>query len=124
MQIVKINRSDVYTFFCPVTGQQILFEDDFEPSPATVFHYLDFDDGFFPFANDWIKKLLIEMGISFDEDMWVDYKDFNSLMDRLSTIKETENYICFALTESGVACGPTSSTGYICIDMCYASKKI
>ncbi|UAM97279.1 hypothetical protein K8354_13245 [Polaribacter litorisediminis] len=123
MQTIEINRSDVYTFFCPVTGQQILFEDDFKPSPATIFHYLDFDNGFFPYANDWIKTLLTEQGVEFDDEMWVDVDDFNSLMEKLNTIEETENHICFAITETGMACGPVSSTGYICIDMCYKSKK-
>ena len=57
------------------------------------------------------------MDIPFDDDMFVDFEVFDKIMDKLSSMIETENYICFSLTENGIACGPICSTVYLCIDM-------
>ena len=119
MQQVELNLRADHIFFCPVTGDQILFEDDFIPSKATVFNYVDLEGGFFAYTNDWVKKEIVELGINMSDEGWMSYEDFRKIMTEISGKFETENYVCFEITTRGIACGPMSSTAHICIDMNY-----
>lgn len=40
MQKISLELNN-YNFYCPATGQQVLFTDDFNPSPALLFSYLE-----------------------------------------------------------------------------------
>ena len=44
MQIIPLELSH-NTFFCPVTGEQLLFPEDYHSSPATLFHFIDIEGG-------------------------------------------------------------------------------
>ena len=52
MQIVELNLSH-YNLFCPATGQQVLDPEQFSPSMATVFCYLD-GESEMSFALPWL----------------------------------------------------------------------
>jgi len=100
-------------FFCPATGERILSEESFEPSPATLGVW----------TTDYIEEPqhlskamapawdAYSASIDEDED-WVDIPAF------LSGIQQP-NWVTFAITTSGMSCGPASSTVYIVIDMDY-----
>ena len=123
MQQVELELREDFEFFCPVTGEQIVFEDDFIPSKAMIFNYVDLEGGFFAFANDWLKKVIIEFGLDIGDEGWMDYEDFDKIMAAIINRVETENYVCFSITTNGMACDPMSSTAYICIDMNYNITK-
>jgi len=123
MQQVELELREDYEFFCPVTGKQILFEDDFIASPAMVFNYVDLEGGFFAFANDWLKNIIIELGLNIGDEGWVGYEDFDKIRTAIINTVETKNYVCFSITTRGMACGPRSSTAYICIDMGYKPEE-
>ncbi len=112
MQIVQIS-SNSYNFFCPVTGAQIMSEYEFTPSDATVFALLQSCPESFTFATDELSK---------------DFENYCSKNRR----KEPEEFevkwqflqkhisdevVCFAITQRGMACGPVSDTFYLGIDL-------
>jgi hypothetical protein len=45
MQQIELALREDHVLFCPVTGEQVLFEDDFIPSKAMVFSYLEDEGG-------------------------------------------------------------------------------
>jgi hypothetical protein len=102
---------DHFTLFCPATGQQILFEDDFVPSPAQKFCYVE---GYFEYADDETKGILKSIGLTIDDDNYLDWDDFERFLKELDGYN---NYVLFELTYSGMACGPVSMTAYHCINM-------
>ena len=115
MQQVELKLRVDHVFFCPVTGKQILFEDDFVPSKAMVFCYVTLVGDFFAYTNDWVNKVIIELGINIDVDGHMDYEDFEKIIEEISNRDETKNYVCFSITSNG------QGTSYICIDMNYNS---
>ncbi len=123
MQQVELELKEDYNFYCPVTGQQVISEDDFIPSKAMVFNYVSLQGGFFAYANDWIKKVIIELGMDIADEGWMSYEGFRKTMTEIFNRFETENYVCFSITTKGITCGPMSSTTYICIDMGYVYEE-
>ena len=110
MQLIKAHLNH-FNFFCPATGQQILGDEVFEPSPATVGVWIDemveepqhLSDAMQPAWDTYLA------GLDEEED-WVDLPVF------LRGVEEP-NWVTFAITTSGMACGPVSSTVYVVIDM-------
>ena len=47
----ELKYKEMDNLFCPVTGQQILDPEQFNPSPALVFNYIDFEDGSFEYLS-------------------------------------------------------------------------
>lgn len=41
---------------------------------------------------------------------------FSIMLEDLTKDIDSENYVCFSITTSGIACGPMSSTVHFCID--------
>ena len=112
MQIVNVEIDD-FKFYCPVTGRQILDSEWFEPSPATVMTYLD-DEREIMYANEEMLPKLSSMGLSVDE---------SAEPEQLDALGMEDNIVCYKVTIWGPACGPTSSTVRIFIDMNYDNSK-
>lgn len=110
---------DHHDFFCPVTGKQILSEDDSNSSPATIFIYVDDFDNFAEIRQDFQRlyeeKCNIEFNVGQEKDGLPSLKRFMKHFD------DIPNLVVFKITNSGIACGPLSSTVHICIDMNYSS---
>lgn len=119
MQRIHLNNN-ILRFYCPVTGNQILSEEDFNPSPAMLFCY---NDGYLQHVDDCIYPLLEKFDIDLKEP-YMEYNDFAKLISQEinSDVLHSE-VILFEITFSGIACGPSSSTTYIAIDMCYLSPE-
>jgi hypothetical protein len=128
MQIIPLKLSH-NTFFCPVTGEQLLFSDDYHTSPATLFHFMDIDGGDLVNPKPEIELLFnttleeINNGLYTDYDFKSSYtmetKAFEILV--YEKLKQEDNYVLFEIGTTGFACGPNSSKIYIGIDMNYQS---
>jgi hypothetical protein len=112
MQIVKISTNN-YNFFCPVTGEQIMSEDDYSPSNATVFALLQSCPESVTFATDELSKDF-ENYCSKNQS-----KDPEKFEVKWQFLQEHFNneVVCFAITHRGMACGPVSDTFYLGINM-------
>ena len=147
---------DNHEFICPVTDEQILFEESpFEASAATVFCFIESINSF-EFATDSIKLAYAKAKQKFKENKNKPPKEeikytevkptspaeelfltllkteehqseyfsaFELMLDELESDSNTENYVCYAITTSGMACGPSSFTVHIGIDMSYKPNK-
>ena len=109
MEIIQLELSHD-NFFCPVTGQRITGPESYEASPAQ--------------AGMWIGMLITEPEIASPEleAQWKRYEDRLSEDDGVEIEAflqsvELPSHICFEITTSGMACGPTSSTAWYVIDM-------
>lgn len=81
IQKIEINKQ-LQEFFCPLTGHQILFEDDFVPSPALMFGYV-YDEESFVFRNNKIKE---------DYSEFIDItEDFCKLIDFKKILNDLNN---------------------------------
>ena len=164
MQIVELELSGDYEFFCPATSEQIIYaEAPFEASSATVFCYLE-NINQFEFAEDWVKekfiqankkrkeieletkniekvekvekvekpveiihaekvdenKSMLESLLAFAAEESDEPKTaFEMFLDGLNYDLDYDNLICFSITTGGTACGPSSFTVHIGIDMTY-----
>jgi hypothetical protein len=108
---IEINQDN---FFCPVTGVHILSAEDFNPSPALKFCFVE--DSFAHITDD-MKKILRGKDIDTTEDpLYLDWEDFETFINDL----KSDDYVLFEITQSGIACGPVSMTSYFCIDMSYS----
>lgn len=118
MHHVQLNL-DHDNFFCPVTGFHMLSEEHYEPSPATLFVYIE-DAGEFEWYSRELEKLESTVNTEEIED---ECEDGLSNIERfLVAIKDKPNLVVFTITTSGIACGPVSSTVHIGIDMDYSKK--
>lgn len=116
MQIVDLELSHD-NFFCPVTGQAILRgEQEYNPSPATVFCYVDEVSDFEHITDE---GMAIFDNLEIDEDE--DYAD--DIFKKFAEAYSDKNIVCFVITTSGIACGPASSTVRIGIQMNYDMDK-
>ena len=112
MQTINLDL-DHSNFFCPITGIQILSDEDFKPTPAVKFFYSD--SGYLHYLSPELKDILKTLGYDeYDEDLEFDGDDFEKLVDNF---KDKSTWVMFAITETGIACGPVWSTVYIGIDM-------
>lgn len=107
-------------FYCPATGNKILSEEDFNSSPAMLFCY---SDGYFMHINDSVAPLLEQFEIDLKEP-YMEHDDFDKLLGQKdhSDVLHSD-VLLFEITYSGIACGPSSSTMYIAIDMDYLSSE-
>jgi hypothetical protein len=113
MQKINLDLSH-FNFFCPVTGIQIASETEFNPSPALKYYYFD---GYFIHLSEDSKPLLADLDINLDDETpEINWDNFEIIQNKLAS----KNLVLFEITTSGVACGPMSSTAYICIDMDYS----
>jgi hypothetical protein len=116
MQRIELEL-DHHNFFCPVTGEQIMSEEDFTPSPALKICYID---DLFVYVSDDLRPLLTSKGIDVNEDpLYVDWDDFKAIQDELTS----NEFVMFEITNHGIACGPVSNTSYFCIDMNFVPEN-
>ena len=128
MQLISLELNH-NTFFCPVTGEQLLFSDDYHSSPATLFHFIDIEGGQLVNPNPAIAILYEQALEDINNGLYNDYefKYFYSIEAKAFEILVNEklklenNYVLFEISNSGVACGPSSSTVFIGVDMNYQS---
>ena len=128
MQIVPLELSH-NTFFCPVTGVQLLSPDDYHCSAATLFHFIDMEGGHLVDPKPEIEVLYNEALEDINKGLYKDYdfryhysleaKAFEILV--YEKLKQENNYVLFEICTTGFTCGPKSSTVYIGIDMNYQS---
>ena len=93
---------DHYDFFCPITGEKILWQEDCKSSPATAFIYFDYSQEF-PFITPELLKLFEEKCDFEDEDE--DEDDGLEPYERfLLEIKDKPNLVVFNMidTESSI----------------------
>ncbi len=110
MQKINVNLNHD-NFYCPVTGIQILSAEEFNPSPALKIWY---NDGFIEYLAEDFKLFLSEQGIDTSmEPLEVEYDDFENVTTKFNS----NEYVLFAITRSGIACGPVSTTTFFLIDM-------
>ncbi|MEN9671965.1 MAG: hypothetical protein RL553_230 [Planctomycetota bacterium] len=89
---------DHYDFFCPITGEKILWQEDCKSSPATAFIYVD-DSQEFPFITPEFLKLFEEKCDFEDEDE--DEDDGLEPYERfLLEIKDMPNLVVFNMNDS------------------------
>jgi hypothetical protein len=121
MQQVVLELREDYEFFCPITGEQMVCaEAPFEPSPATVFCYLE-HIGEFEYASDWAQSTFKKCLSLVNEE--VRFKNSEAFEMLIGQETENEkNLICFSITTNGMACGPASSIVHFCIDMGYKKE--
>jgi len=48
---------------------------------------------------------------------------FSIMLKDLANDIDAENYVCFSITNSGIACGPMSSTVHFCVDFGFATEN-
>jgi hypothetical protein len=109
--IVELGQEN---FFCPVTGKQILSEETFTPSPATVFVLVDDSEQ-------------LEHGTPEQVQLWETFKE--SEEDAADAFKkfcesfEGDSIICFSLSSHELGgCQPNSSV-HIAIDLAYCEEE-
>ena len=56
----ELKYKDINNLFCPVTGQQVLDPEQFNPSPALVFNYLHYEDGTFEYLSEDLQEKFSE----------------------------------------------------------------
>lgn len=123
MQIIPIELSH-NTFFCPVTGEQLLFSDDSHCSPATLFQFIDIEGGKLVDPKPEIEVLYNKALEEINKGLYHDYdfKYYYSIEARAFEIlvyeklKLENNYVLFKICNTGNA-----STLFIGIDMNYQS---
>jgi hypothetical protein len=117
MQIIEVNLIDGYPFYCPVTGEQILTEDDFNPSPAMVYCYVQ-DESMFEFINEKAKQAF-GGGDQLKKDNCLEYENYDKLLQSLIDDSSTSSWVCFRL------CSGRNFSSYVvdhCIDMSYRNE--
>lgn len=108
MQELDLHLSHLL-FYCPVTGKQILFEDDYIPSPATMYTNLQ-DHSCFQFVHESLMPLIDKLGLSTEHTDLDQYDEFKK------TLKKQTNFVLFSVSNGG---GPCLTISDHCIDMDY-----
>ena len=113
MQILALELSHV-NVFCPVTGQRISGPESYKASPAQV--------------GLWLGGLLEqpEIRCAVLQAAWERYaaqvpEDSYLEMGAFLQSVELPNFVCFAITQSGICGGPYSSTVWHVFDMDYVT---
>jgi len=117
MQTVRLIL-DHSNFYCPVTGKLITSEESFAPSPATVFTFVD-EAYEFENITPELRTIWDQLDEEIDNDDDLDYEPFDKFCEQI----EDDSIVCFRITTRGMACGPTSTTIYIAIDMNYCENQ-
>jgi hypothetical protein len=124
MQHIQLSRKAT-PFYCPVTGEQLLYENDYHSSAATLFHFIDIDGGKLIDEKPEFRLLYNE---ALEELLEGKYKNYNFKFDATEAtkafdilvhvkLKNYTNSVLFELCDSGTACGPISNSVFIGIDM-------
>ena len=103
---------DHYDFFCPVTGEKILWQEDCKSSPATAFIYVKYSQEF-PFITPDLLKIFEEK-CDF-EDKGDDLEPYERF---LLEIKDMPNLVVFNMTDS-----ESSIMIRVGIDMNYSQEE-
>ena len=124
MQKVKLKlKHNQYLFFCPVTGQQVLFPGKVEPSSAMLFFFNELF-GEFQFAQPGIMKKYSRCETACD--LLTENKDpFEMLINE--TLGDEYNYVMFTLIspekEADDEWGPYTEIVHIAFDMDYCENN-
>lgn len=113
MQIVEVNLIDGYPFYCPITGVLILSEEEFNPSPAMVYCYVE-NESMFEYVNKQASEVFNNIS---EEDNYLNYEAYDKTLHSLTTDLIAENWVCFRLRSGGNGQGIYSVDH--CIDMNY-----
>ena len=101
--------ADVY---CPVCGQALYTQkEDATSCEHVVFSYLP-DIGEFDYVASYLEAQVDSIMEQAEDDK--DREPVDILLEQL----DSTSILCFSITTSGVACGPTSSTVYVAVDFC------
>ena len=119
MKIIELNVDANANFYCPVTGHQILAPEEYMPSPATAFCLP-------PDADDF-SDITPELQVVWDHVLAASGKA-NAAPCQLwkqfcDALEHRNDLVVFALTSSGIACGPICSTVYLCIDFAHVADE-
>jgi hypothetical protein len=117
MQIVEINLENI-NFYCPVTGEYILkvYEPVNEDASSLMAYWIDlaFEDPFI--KSEKLQAAWNTFCENYAKENNDDYPDIEAFEGFISNLK-WNNWVCFKLTENGMACGPTSSTVWKILDL-------
>ena len=122
---VELDQPD---FFCPVTGQRVLGEEACTPSPATVFVYIQ-DENVFHFVREDLRPSAeeIETDDGDDENDGVEtgpdgQPRLRRPFDAMQAALPHPSIVDFVIRTSEIACGPTSLTVHVGIDMSWTGE--
>jgi len=114
MKEIQLSLSH-FNFFCPVTGHQIVSEDHYEQSPATIYCYLE-DEENFQFIHESMIPCLEEFGLYYHGNLaYMNIENFKSFLIN-NTLPDV--YLDFQIKHY---VSPTVSDSLVhhCIDMGY-----
>ena len=107
----ELRFNEMENLYCPVTGEQILDPEQFHPSPALVFNYIDFEGGSFSYLRQNLKNKF--------SDYYNDEK-YHSTLYKILTEKELNNsgrYLWLTIE------GHPFDTSF-CFDMSFANQSL
>lgn len=108
---------DHHDLYCPVTGQKIIGEfDEFKPSPAMVFCFVDEGESF-EYARGGLQESFEKFMEETENDVYESYQKVVNGLDP----EKTQNWVCFSIDNSS----PFASIGpaRLCFDMNYMKNK-
>ncbi len=115
MQVIPVELYSDARFFCPSTGEMLIGDQPFKPSPATLFSFVD-EIGEFEFITDELQAKFDSMRESDDEWPAEQFQRF------LASIKD-KSVVCFQVTLCGMGCGPVAITIHIGVQLNYANTQ-
>ena len=92
--------------------------EEYKPSPATAF-VLPPEAEDFDAMQPRLRKIWDKVKAASDEE---DPQPWQLFEDFCKELEHHENLVLFSLTSHGMACGPVSSTVYLCIDFAHGSE--
>jgi hypothetical protein len=119
MQVIRVELEFgrvLERFHCPLSGQRILYEEDFQPSPAMCGAWADFDISEPMHLTDKIRDAWEQFSANGD-DIWD--KGIRGFLEEL----QSDALVAFEITTSGMACGPVSSTVWMVFDMWWTEDE-
>ena len=120
-QIVNLEPKDFSNFYCPVCGRHLIGEDCIDdPCEHVLFIFVD-SIGEFTHYDDSLREP-VEKWIQ-DDDEFADKieEDGKGIIDHLQQLVP-ETAVTISITTSGMACGPTWNTDFICINFDWEEK--
>jgi len=110
MQIIEIELTNL-NFYCPVTGEHILLEEEpvNEDASTLMAYWVDmaFEEPFF--KNEELKEkwdLFCPKFVAENDGYDPEFEDLENFLKEINW----PNWVCFKLNHSGMACGPVSNT--------------